>query len=69
MDDYRGSDFCCDVALPDPGALRVVHDDDRVLAFHHTRPFWDVHIVVIPKRHIASLTTITNEDGAATRRR
>jgi histidine triad (HIT) family protein len=26
-----------------------------VLAFHHTRPFWPVHIVVIPKRHVPSL--------------
>ena len=67
MTAYDGTDFYCDVALPDPGALRVVHDDDRVLAFHHTRPFWDVHIVVIPKRHIASLTSVTAEDEADVR--
>ncbi len=64
---YDGTDFYCDVALPDPGSLQVVHDDDRVLAFHHTRPFWDVHLVVIPKRHIASLTSVTAEDEADVR--
>ena len=34
----------------------------RSLAFHHTRPFWSTHIVVVPKRHIASLTTVNAED-------
>ncbi|MGP9683294.1 HIT domain-containing protein [Brachybacterium sp. AOP3-A1-3] len=61
---YTGSDFYCDVAIPDPGALDVVHEDPSVLAFHHTRPFWEVHIVVVPTRHIASLTTAGPEDEA-----
>lgn len=53
---YSGTDFYCDVALPDPGALDVVHEDERVLVYHHTRPFWSVHLVAVPKRHIPSLT-------------
>lgn len=61
---YSGTDFYCDVAIPDPGALDVVHEDARVLAFHHTRPFWEVHIVVVPTRHIASLTATGREDEA-----
>lgn len=61
---YTGTDFYCDVAIPDPAALEVVHHDERVLAFHHTRPFWRVHIVVVPTRHIASLTTAGPEDEA-----
>jgi histidine triad (HIT) family protein len=60
---YTGSDFYCDVAIPDPGALDVVHLDERVLAFHHTRPFWQVHLVVVPRRHIASLTAAGPEDA------
>lgn len=59
---YAGSDFYCDVAIPHSDRLDVVHDDDLVLAYHHTRPFWDVHIVVVPKRHIASFTAVTAED-------
>lgn len=62
--DYTGDDFYCDVALPHAQALRVVHEDDEVLAFHHTRPFWPVHVVIVPKRHIASFTTVTAADEA-----
>ncbi|MBG6098600.1 histidine triad (HIT) family protein [Nocardioides luteus] len=39
-----------------------MYEDEHVLAFHHTRPFWAVHIVVVPKRHIGSLTTVSAED-------
>ena len=61
-EDYEGDDFYCDVAIPHAGRLDVVHDDDQVLAFHHTKPFWEVHLVVIPKRHIASLTRASPSD-------
>ncbi len=60
---YLGSDFYCDVAIPDTSALDVVHEDERVLAYHHTRPFWEVHLVVVPKKHIASFTTATSADS------
>jgi histidine triad (HIT) family protein len=61
---YDGADFYCDVALKHPDRLDVVHNDDRVLAFHHTRPFWTVHVVVVPKRHIGSLTSVAADDEA-----
>jgi histidine triad (HIT) family protein len=63
--DYTGNDFYCDIAIPQSASLRVVHDDDHVLAFHHTKPHWQVHLVVVPKRHIASLTSTTTEDTTA----
>ncbi len=59
---YSGTDFYCDVALPGLSSLDVVHEDDRVLAYHHTRPFWPVHVVVVPKRHLASFTSVTAQD-------
>ena len=59
---YEGSDFYCDVAIPNAGQLRLVHNDESVLAYHHTRPYWDVHIVAVPKRHIDSLTTASAHD-------
>lgn len=64
LPEYHGDDFYCDVAIPHSEALRVVHDDARVLAFQHTKPFWDVHVVVVPKRHIPSLTATTDADEA-----
>ncbi len=63
-----GDDFYCDVAIPNPEELDLVFDDEHVLAFHHTRPFWQTHVVVVPKRHIASLTTVTEEDAHLMRR-
>ena len=60
---YDGDDFYCDVAIPHAAELDVVHEDDRVLAFQHTRPLWEVHLVVVPKRHIASLTRASAADG------
>lgn len=65
--DYQGTDFYCDVAIPQAAALDLVHEDDQVLAYHHTRPFWRTHIVVVPKRHIPSLTTVTARDEKAVR--
>ena len=41
-----------------------MHETDDVLAYHHTRPFWPVHIVVIPKRHISSLLTLEDSDAS-----
>jgi histidine triad (HIT) family protein len=65
---YDGDDFYCDVAIPDTARLRVEHDDDWVLAFHHTRPYWKTHIVVVPKRHVRSLTTVGEQDDELVRR-
>lgn len=61
---YDGIDFYCDVALKHPDRLDIVYDDDLVLGFHHTRPFWAVHIVVVPRRHIRSLTSVTADDAS-----
>ena len=35
-----------------------------MLAFHHTRPFWPVHIVVVPKMHVPSLIDLGEADDA-----
>jgi histidine triad (HIT) family protein len=60
--DYEGTDFYCDVAIPRAHELDVVDEDARVLAYHHTRPYWPTHLVVVPKRHLASLTTLVPAD-------
>ena len=50
-----GNDFYCEEVLSGRTPVKVVHETDRVLAYHHTRPHWPVHIVVIPKVHVPSL--------------
>ncbi len=52
------NDFYCDEALSGRTAVEVVEETRSVLAFHHTQPFWPVHIVVVPKAHVPSLTDL-----------
>jgi len=42
---------------------RIVHDDDRCLAFHDVAPQAPVHVLVIPKQPIASLAEATEADA------
>lgn len=60
--DYTGTDFYCDVALRGLVPLRREYESESVLAFHHTRPFWPVHIVVVPKKHIASFAALQPDE-------
>ena len=56
-------DFYCENVLSELIEVNRVHETENVLAFHHTRPFWETHIVVIPKRHISSLLTLEPSDN------
>jgi len=58
------SDFYCDEVLSGATAVDVVVETSEVLAYHHTRPFWPVHIGVIPKLHVPSLTDLGQGDEA-----
>ena len=42
---------------------RKVFEDERVLAFEDIKPMAPVHIIIIPKRHIATLMDV-DPDGA-----
>lgn len=55
-------DFYCDEVLSGKTKINKVIETDNILAYHHTRPFYPVHIVAIPKRHISSLLTIQTEE-------
>ena len=56
-------DFYCDEVLTGRIEVNRVRETANVLAYHHTRPHWPVHIVVIPKRHISSLLTLEEGDA------
>ena len=43
----------------------IVYEDDDVLALSDIRPQAPVHELIIPKRHIASLADLTDEDKDA----
>ena len=55
------NDFYCDEALSGRTPVEVVMETDKVLAFRHTKPYWPVHIVVIPKVHVPSLTNLGDQ--------
>ena len=42
---------------------RKVYEDDEVFAFHDIHPARPVHLLVIPKRHIPSLASVTEADA------
>jgi histidine triad (HIT) family protein len=40
----------------------LVYEDDRVVAFNDINPQAPVHVLVVPKRHIATLNDISTDD-------
>ncbi|MBP9956672.1 histidine triad nucleotide-binding protein [Geopseudomonas guangdongensis] len=43
---------------------RKLYEDDRVVAFHDIAPQAPVHFLVIPKKHIATLNDMDEDDRA-----
>jgi len=41
----------------------TVYEDDHVLAFRDINPQAPTHVLVVPKRHIATLNDLTGEDA------
>jgi histidine triad (HIT) family protein len=41
---------------------KVVHEDDRLLAFDDISPRGPVHVLIIPKRHVRSLLDLGESD-------
>jgi len=54
--------FCKIMAGDIPGDK--VYEDDRVMAFKDINPKAEVHLLVIPREHIASLNELTPEHDA-----
>ena len=53
--------FCKVVAGAIPS--RKIFEDEDVLALHDINPLAPVHLMIIPKKHIASLAEATAEDA------
>jgi histidine triad (HIT) family protein len=53
--------FCKIAAKEIP--VHSVYEDDQVIAFRDINPQAPVHVLVIPKKHIANLVEATNEDA------
>lgn len=54
------SDFYCDFVLNNKIQVQKEIETDNVLAFHHTKPSWTTHIVIVPKAHITELADVVD---------
>lgn len=51
----RKRDWFCEDVLSGKRQVKVLYDDERVLGFEHPYPMYQIHGVVIPRAHVASL--------------
>ncbi len=52
--------FCRIVSGDIPGA--IVYKDDRLVAFKDINPQAPMHVLIVPRRHIATLNDLTDKD-------
>jgi len=43
--------------------VQRLKETDTLIAFHHPKPSYPVHILLVPKRAIVSLSEVSEEDG------
>lgn len=48
--------------LPNLIPVRRVKETEKVLAFYHPKPYWENHILIVPKKRIRSLDKIGVDD-------
>lgn len=54
-------DIYCEQIIPGKLKVDIVFETSKVMAFHHTKPYWEHHVVIIPKIHIDSLSNYSND--------
>ena len=42
---------------------KKVYEDDEMIAFHDIHPWAPVHVLIVPKRHIAGMVDVAPEDA------
>lgn len=43
---------------------KIAYEDDQVMAFHDINPQAPLHLLIIPKKHIASINDLQDRDSA-----
>lgn len=59
----RKRDWYCEDVLSGKLTVRVLYEDERVLGFEHPYPHYRTHGVVVPKKHVPSLSGPEALDG------
>ena len=42
--------------------VKRILETDKVIAFWHPKPFWEKHILIVPKKAIKNITSLTDQD-------
>jgi histidine triad (HIT) family protein len=63
MDEYVTDCLFCKIASKELDA-DIVHESANVVVFRDINPAGPIHVLAIPKRHIASAAQLTKDDGA-----
>lgn len=53
-------DFYCAEIISGQTKVDIIFETELVMAFHHTNPYFEKHIVIIPKQHLDSLSSYPN---------
>ena len=53
--------FCQIIARQAPA--RIVHEDDEIIVFHDINPRAPIHVLLVPKIHVATINDIAAEHG------
>ena len=60
-DDMSNCIFCRIIARESPA--RIVYEDGQLVVFHDIQPQAPVHLLIVPKKHLASLQDMQMEDS------
>lgn len=53
-------DIYCQQIIPGKLKVEILFETNNVMAFYHTKPYWEHHVVIIPKTHIESFSNYPN---------
>jgi len=53
----------CDI-ISGASKAKIEYEDDFIIVFHSIEPMSDIHLLIVPKKHIASIKEIKIEDEA-----
>ena len=45
-------------ALP----VKRLYENDKLIAFWHPKPFWEQHVLIVPKKKIKNIVSLRNSD-------
>ena len=54
----ESSDFYCKEVFSGKTKVEIVEETSTILAFHHTKPAYEFHVVIVPRNHIARLVEV-----------